>query len=92
MRIEPLTRIVRSPGPVETTIGSEIVLMDAQSGLCFGLGDTGSAVWRLLGAPITPADAVSQLSQEYDAPPDLIQADILELLENLYDRQLIQIC
>ncbi len=92
MKIERSTRIVRSPGPVETTVGSEIVLMDVDSGKCFGLGETGSEIWRLIASPTTPAEAVSSLSREYDAPVSVIEQDVLEMLDQMLEEKLIQLC
>lgn len=92
MTIERTTRIVRSPTPVETTVGAEVVLMDADSGKCFGLGDTGSEIWRLLATPTTPAEAAGTLSREYDAPPAIIEQDILQLLDRLLEHNLIRLC
>ncbi len=48
MRFDKHATLVRSAKPVETTVGSEVVLMTLDSGECLGLGETGSDVWRLL--------------------------------------------
>ena len=91
MKIDRNTQVARSPGPVQTTVGSEIVLLVVASGKCFGLGETGSDVWRLLEHPTTVQPVVDALLQQYDAPPEVIEADVLELLERLQQEGLIQI-
>ena len=72
MRINPQVTIVRSTRPVETTVGSEVVLMTLDTGECLGLGDTGSEVWRLLAKPTQLGPIVSSLSETYEAPPGVI--------------------
>ena len=80
----------RSATPVETTVGSEIVLMSLESGNCFGLGETGSDVWRLLAEPATLATLVTRLEETYDAPPGAIESDVADLLEQLRGMKLIE--
>lgn len=92
MKIGLQTRVVRSPSPVETTVGSEVVLMVLATGKCYGLGETGSDVWRLLQSPTTPAEAVLKLQQEYDAPAEVLETDVLDLLEELRTEDLIRLC
>ena len=40
-----------SAAPVSTEVENEIVLMSLERGRCYGLGETGSAVWRKLNQP-----------------------------------------
>lgn len=90
MKISRDMTIVRSNEPVETTVGSEIVLMTLASGQCFGLGETGSDVWRLLAKPTSLAAIVASLGQEYDAPAEVIESDVSELLEKMHSLALIE--
>jgi len=91
MKIDSKVTIVRSSKPVETTVGSEVVLMTLESGECLGLGDTGSAVWRLLESPTHLEPVVAALSEEYDAPAGVIEQDVVELLEQMAQRGLIEV-
>jgi hypothetical protein len=91
MKIDRNATIVRSPKPVETTVGSEVVLMTLESGECLGLGETGSDVWRLLERPTHLEPVIAALSEAYDAPPGVIEQDVVELLEQMLDRGLIEV-
>jgi len=91
MRIDKQATIVRSTRPVETTVGSEVVLMTLDSGECLGLGETGSDVWRLLEKPTHLDPLVASLSETYEAPPGVIEQDVIELLEQMLDRGLIEL-
>ncbi len=89
--IDGETVLRRSAAPIETTVGSEVVLMTLASGKCFGLGTTGSDVWRGLATPTRLTPLVEALRVEYDAPADVIERDVKELLEHLLDEGLIEV-
>ena len=72
-------------------MGSEVVLMSLESGECLGLGETGSAVWRLLKQPTQIEPVVAALREDYDAPVDEIERDVQELLEDMLRRGLIEV-
>ena len=90
MPFPPATLLRRSADPVETTVGTEIVLMSLESGKCYGLGETGSDVWRLLAQPITVEGLVSKLREIYDAPEGEIENDVVELLDTLQTMKLVE--
>ena len=85
----PNTQIRKAAGPVETTVGIEIVLMSLAAGECYGLGETGSAIWRLL--PATFAELIASLANEYEAPTEVLEHDTAELLEDLSRRKLVSL-
>ena len=85
--MQPATQIRKAPGSVETAVGNEIVLMSLAAGECYGLGETGSAIWRLL--PATFADLIAGLANEYEAPAHILEHDTTELLEDLSRRKLV---
>ena len=91
MRIDNRVTIIRSTRPVETTVGAEVVLMTLDTGECLGLGDTASEVWRLLDRPTQLGPLVTSLSETYQAPPGVIEQDVIELLEQMLDRNLIEL-
>ena len=77
--------------PVETTVGSEVVLMALKSGECYGLGETGSDVWRKLAQPQTLEALVRELREEYEAPVGVIEEDVTEMVEELLRRGLVEV-
>ena len=91
MKIDNNTLVVRSTRPVETTVGSEIVLMTLESGECLGLGETGSDVWRLIEQPIRVHALIESLGAIYQAPEGVIEQDLDELLAEMAERGLVQL-
>ena len=87
--LHPESLIRKASGPVETTVGQEVVLMELSAGACYGLGETGSDVWRQLAEPIRFARLIENLRIEYDAPAGVLEQDVAELLGDLHSRNLI---
>ena len=91
MKIDRNVTIARSSKPVETTVGSEVVLMTLETGECLGLGETGSEVWRLLDKPTHLEPVLQALGEKYEAPPGVMEQDVIELLEEMLGRGLIEV-
>jgi hypothetical protein len=85
--------IVRwSPDAVATEVNDEVVLMHLERNQCYGLGSTGSDIWRRLGEPTPVADVVAGLRSIYDAPPGEIETDVLRTLREFAAEGLIDVC
>ncbi len=76
--------IAASDDVVSREVNGEAVLLDLASGQYFGLNAVGSAIWQILGdAPVTMAALCDEVEAEFDAPRDVIEADVSELIEEL---------
>jgi hypothetical protein len=91
MKITTSSKIVRSPSPIETTVGSEIVLMVLESGEVYGLGETGSDVWRLLEKGPVVQQVLDELAEIYDADPVVLETDVITMLEGLQEKKLVEV-
>jgi hypothetical protein len=80
-----------STDAVATEVNDEIVLMNLERDRCYGLGSTGSDIWRRLREPIQVSDLVSQLWSEYDSAPGQIESDVLRTLNEFAAEGLIQV-
>jgi hypothetical protein len=80
-----------SDTPVSTEVDREVVLMNVGRGRCYGLGETGSSVWRRLGSPIRVDDLCRELMLEYHADPEMLRKDVLALLESLQEEGLVKV-
>jgi hypothetical protein len=76
---------------VATEVNEEVVLMNLVRDRCYGLGSTGSDIWRKLREPIQVADLVVQLQTAYEAPPGQIESDVLRTLEEFAAEGLIEV-
>ncbi len=80
-----------SRSPVATEVDSEVVLMNVGRGRFYGLGETGSSVWRRLGSPIRVDDLCRELMLEYHADPEMLLSDVIVLLEQMQEEGLVKV-
>lgn len=79
------------PDAVATDVNDEIVLMSMERNRCYGLGTTGSDLWRRLASPIRVSHVIAELTEQYDASPGTIETDVLNTLAELHSEGLVQI-
>ena len=84
--------VCHMPNPVAADVGGETVLMSLERSRCYGLGGIGSEIWSKLASPVRVADLVDDFNGRYQAPPGVIERDVLQLLTQLVDEGLIRIC
>jgi hypothetical protein len=80
-----------SANAVATEVNDEVVLMNLERDRCYGLGSTGSDIWRRLREPIQVSELVTQLSTEYNSAPGQIESDVLRTLNQFAAEGLIQV-
>jgi hypothetical protein len=80
-----------SADAVATEVNDEIVLMNLERDRCYGLGSTGSDIWRRLREPIQVSELLTQLWADYDSPPGQIDSDVLRTLNEFAEEGLIQV-
>lgn len=80
-----------SSAPVATEVNDEVVLMNLERDRCYGLGSTGSDIWRRLKAPIQVSELWMQLKERYDSAPGEIESDVLRTLREFAAEGLIEV-
>jgi hypothetical protein len=82
---------IRIPGGViHKTVGDEIVLLDLDRGVYYGLDQVGARVWELVEADHTLPDIIDILLEEYEVTRAELERDVTTLLEQLTARGLIE--
>jgi Coenzyme PQQ synthesis protein D (PqqD) len=66
-----------------------VVLLDLDAGTYFSLDEVGARVWELCDGTRRAADVVALIQEEYDAPPEVVAADVLALLGELTGERLL---
>jgi hypothetical protein len=69
--------------------GGLTVLLDLRREIYLGLDEVGAAIWREVEAGAAPGLIVERLQQEFDAPADVLQADVDRFLAELDGRGLV---
>jgi Coenzyme PQQ synthesis protein D (PqqD) len=83
--------IARSSVPVSADVAGETVLMSLERGKCYGLGLTGTEIWKRIEYPVRVSELTASLAKEYDADPSIIERDLLELFLQLKGEGLVEV-
>jgi hypothetical protein len=70
----------------------EVLLFNMDDGSYYALNEVGNRIWELCDGTHGMAEMVGMLAKEYDAPAEMIKADILEVLEDLRTKNLVVEC
>ncbi len=80
---------------VARDIEGELIIVPISAGIAdldeelYTLNDTGRAVWRRLDGRRTLEEVVALLVADFDAPPGVIEADVLGLVAELARRRIL---
>jgi len=83
------TLFTRNADLLETTLDNEVVLLSIERGSYFGLEGTARRIWQMLAQPMTKAQLVEVLCQEYDAEPEVIARDLEPFLQKMLDNAVV---
>ena len=72
-------------------IRDEVLLMDLDKGLFYGLDDIGGEIFGKIATPIRVSELCDELSVEYGAEPAVVQRDVLKLLNAMATNGLIAV-
>lgn len=75
---------------VHRQVGSDVVLLDLDSGTYFTLSGTGADIWRHLMAGLTVAEVCRAITFTYDIDEATAKFDLRQLIEQLVDHNLLR--
>lgn len=64
-------------------LDGEVVILNLESGIYFGLEGTGNDIWRLLAEGRSQAEIAEQLSARYEVSPQQARADVARFVAEL---------
>ena len=89
--MELQTKVKAPDGVMSTQLDGEAVLMHVSKGIYFGLNDVGAFIWKLMAKPVSIWELCRAVEQEFDVLSELCEGDILTLMEQLGDKELVEI-
>ena len=72
-------------------VGDETVILDLASGTYYGLDPVGARIWQLLAEGQTLAKVRDVMLAEYDVSIDDLERDLSRLLNDLSDKNLVNL-
>lgn len=83
------TIVARKGGLIESEIDREIVTLNIENGVCYGLNQVGSRIWSLLATPVRISEICTILVREYDVERDTCENEVIDLIERLLEEGLV---
>lgn len=85
------SRLRRKEDVLAQQVEDKEILLRLGSGEYYALDAVGRRIWDLCDGTRSVGEIVATVGEEYDAPQDIIQADALELLQELLDEKLVHL-
>jgi hypothetical protein len=89
--ISESSTVVVTKDQVSCDLSGEAAILNLKSGVYFGLNTVAASIWKLIQEPKTVKEIREAILEEYNVEPKRCEQDILELLQELSIRELIQI-
>jgi hypothetical protein len=84
------TLLVRNDALVAAPMGTDVAMMDMDSGKYFVLHEVAAFIWERLASPATPAELCDALMQRYKVTAERCRADVLPFLQQAHDKGLVR--
>lgn len=84
-------RVIVPDHVVSRLVDGSTVLLDIETGRSFSFDEVGTRAWQALTECESTAAALARLQLEYEAPPDVIEQDLVVLLDQLAASNLVRI-
>src|SRR5438067_9879715 len=90
----PMSRLTLSsvitinPDVTFRELDGEIVILNLETGIYFGLDAVGARTWRLIGDHGSLGVVFDALRSEYDAVPLVLERDLLQLVDHVSAKEL----
>jgi Coenzyme PQQ synthesis protein D (PqqD) len=84
------TVVGRAAGVVDAEIDNGVVALKIDTGMCYGLNEVGSDIWRFLSTPISVSEMCSKLRGMYSIDSASCERQVIDLLEELRAEELIK--
>ncbi|HEV7588569.1 MAG TPA: PqqD family protein [Longimicrobium sp.] len=82
-------RYVAVPGCLATSLGNEVVVLNLESGVYYGLNPVSACVWSRISTPCSVDELVAAVEHEFDTAENDTRADVRRLLDTLGSHALL---
>jgi hypothetical protein len=89
MAVAPTDRVAVHPSVICRELSGEMVLLDLESGVYYGLDEVGTRAWQLLLEGKSVAEVCGVMSEEYDVAKNVLFEDVARLVADLRDRNIV---
>ena len=76
---------------VSCDLEEEVAMLNLKDGVYYGLDPVGARIWNLIQKPTKISAILETLIKEYDVEEERCKNDLIELLEELQEKELVKI-
>ncbi len=91
MKLSKNSTITVANQVVSCDLIDEAAILNLKDGIYYGLDPVGARIWNLIQTPRQVNEILETLLTEYDVTEEECQNDLLELLQELLNKELIKI-
>jgi hypothetical protein len=84
-------RVEISDGVIWRDVGGDVVILNVETGVYFGIDGSGSQMWRELAEHGSVEKTLESVQQQFDVGPDELRRDVRDLVELLVEKGLVQV-
>jgi hypothetical protein len=89
--ILPGSRVVSNKRSAACDLDGEMVILNLDSGVYFGLNGVGASIWSCIQAERTVEEVIDQMMAEYKVSRAECEAGVIALLQNMATHGLIDV-
>lgn len=91
MRISSKSIIVATSAQASSSLGEEVIILQFDSGVYFGLNGIGGLIWSQIQSPCRVEEILDAVVREYEVDSDSCMQDLVNLLRELHQKGLVEI-
>ncbi len=91
LKIESGQKIVRDASAMTVDVGGQLVALNIDQGVCYGLNRIATRIWNLIDVPRSTEETTMVLCDEFDVTPATCREDVSDLFNDLVDIGLAKI-
>lgn len=83
--------VVADEAAISTDLDGEVVILDTNKGIYYGLDAVGTYIWNLLQQPATLREVRNAVLQAYDVDVSICERDLMTLIQKLSSNSLVNV-
>ena len=91
MKLSPNSTIKVAKDVVSCDLVDEAAILNLKTGIYYGLDPVGARIWKLIQTPRQLNEILETLLNEYEVEKNHCQEDLIELIEQLAEKELVTI-
>lgn len=89
--LSPETTVAASGDQVSSKVSDEEVILNLENGTYYGLNPVGARIWGLIQKPISVANVVEKLLEDYEVSQEQCLRDVIDLLSEMREEDLVEV-